>query len=278
MRPVPELDFPSMSRTFLALLQFDGRRYVGWQRQRVGRSVQGEVEAVLEQLTGQPIAVTGAGRTDAGVHAEALGASFQLPARWQQAATRRAMNALLPDDCWVTAVHRMHDGFHARRSAISRRYRYLVGTDDASASPFRRHFEWSLRRRLDLSMLRDAAAEIIGEHSFEAFSVRGQEKAHHRCRLHQAEWRERVDGRGVEFRVEADRFLHHMVRMLVGTMVEVGLGRRPVADMRRILEANDNGGTSAPAPPQGLYFVAAAYAPSAFAISTQDGLDAPPPS
>ena len=259
-----------MNRTFLALLQFDGRRFVGWQRQRTGRSVQGEVEEVLERLTGAPVQASAAGRTDAGVHAEALGVSFELSDRWNAVAVRRAMNALLPDDCWVSAAHEMQPGFHARRSALARRYRYVVGTDDAAASPFRRHAEWPLGRRLDTDALSAAAAGIIGVNTFEAFSVRGQVKPHYRCRVSLAEWRERPCGRGAEFRVEADRFLHHMVRMLVGTMVDIGLGRRPVSDIERLLQSRDNGETSPPAPPEGLYFVTARYPPAAFAAPIEE--------
>jgi len=252
-----------MTRTFLTLLHFDGRDFIGWQRQAVGRSVQGEVERVLERLTGHRTVATAAGRTDAGVHATGLGVSFALPDRWQPAELRRALNALLPADCWAEAVQEMQPGFHARRSALTRRYRYVIGTDEAAASPFRRHWEWALQRPLDLARLRSAADVIHGEHEFEAFSVRGQDKPHYRCRLDVAEWAAR-EGRGVEFLVEADRFLHHMVRMLVGTMVDIALGRRPPEDMARLLAGRSNQDTSAPAPAEGLYFVRATYPASAF--------------
>src|SRR6266542_1296171 len=202
-----------MLQTFLALVHFDGGRFVGWQRQREGRSVQAEFERVLERLGGNRVVAHAAGRTDAGVHAVGLAVSFSLPRRWEPAALRRALNALLPSDCWVESVAPMRPGFHARKSAVSRRYRYDIGTDDGSASPFRRL----------------------------------------------SEWRERPAGQGVSYRVEADRFLHHMVRMLVGTMVDIGLGRRPVADMTALLLRGDNLETSPPAPAEGLYFVAAAY-------------------
>src|SRR5690606_18720504 len=109
-----------MTRTFLALIHYDGRDFVGWQRQRVGRSVQGEFEAVLERLAGCRVPANAAGRTDAGVHAVGMGVSFTLPAKWESAAVHRALNALLPDDCWAGAVHQMRDGFHARRSARGR--------------------------------------------------------------------------------------------------------------------------------------------------------------
>lgn len=256
-----------MLQTFLVTLHFDGSRYVGWQRQPSGRSVQAELERVLERLAGHRIPTHAAGRTDAGVHAVGLGVSLALPAKWTADTLRRAINALLPHDCWAESVDRMRPGFHARKSALSRRYRYDVGTDAASASPFRRPYEWALGRRLDLPALHAAADMIRGEHVFQAFAAKGQEKPHYRCRIRLAEWEQRPEGRGVSFHVEADRFLHHMVRMLVGTMVDMGLGRRPVDDMRVLLARRDNAETSPPAPPQGLYFVAATYPAECYADS-----------
>jgi tRNA pseudouridine38-40 synthase len=259
-----------MLGTFLAVVHFDGSRFVGWQRQREGRSVQGELERVLERLAGGPVRAYAAGRTDAGVHALGLGVSFSLPDKWTASAAHRALNALLPPDCWVECVSAMRPGFHARKSAAAREYRYDIGTDAASASPFRRNFEWALGRPLDTTALRTAAAVIRGEHDFQSFSVRGQDKPHWHCRITRAEWTERGEGRGVSFHTEADRFLHHMVRMLVGTMVEIGLGRRPVADMAALLLRRDNLETSPPAPPQGLYFVAAVYPPECYLAPEPD--------
>jgi tRNA pseudouridine38-40 synthase len=259
-----------MLETFLAVLQFDGGGFVGWQRQPAGRSVQGEFERVLERLTGHRSSAYAAGRTDAGVHAEGLAVSFALPTRWSADDARRALNALLPSDCWVARVRRMRHGFHARRSAISRRYRYDVGTDDGSASPFRRRYEWALGRALDLGALLAAAERLRGEHDFTAFSVRGQLKPHHRSRIVLSEWTERSDGRGASYHVEADRFLHHMVRMLVGTMVDIGLGRRPLTDMTTVLIRGNNHETSAPAPAEGLFFVGASYPPECYADDPAD--------
>jgi tRNA pseudouridine38-40 synthase len=153
----------------------------------------------------------------------------------------------------------MEAGFHARKSALARRYRYDIGTDDASASPFRRTFEWALGRPLDFAGLRASARLVLGEHDFSAFAAKGEPKPHYRCRLTLSEWEPRSAGRGYSYHVQADRFLHHMVRMLVGTMVDVALGRRPLTDIEALLERGDNQDTSPPAPPQGLYFVAAAY-------------------
>ncbi|HEX3276384.1 MAG TPA: tRNA pseudouridine(38-40) synthase TruA [Gemmatimonadales bacterium] len=248
-----------MSRTFLATLQFDGTGFVGWQRQPAGRSVQAEFESVLARLFGRPASAHAAGRTDAGVHATGLGVSFLAPARWGAVPLQRALNALLPRQCWVERVDEMHPGFHARKSALSRRYRYDIGTDAAAASPFRRPFEWALGRPLDLAALRGAATLLHGTHDFQAFAAKGPPKPHYHCRLGLARWELRPAGAGVSFEVEADRFLHHMVRMLVGTMVDVGLGRRPLSDIDMLLGSGDNQRTSPPAPAEGLYFIRASY-------------------
>ena len=259
-----------MLGTFLAVVHFDGSRFVGWQRQREGRSVQGEFDRVLERLAGGPVTAHAARRTHAGGHALGLGVSFSLPDKWTAPAAHRALNALLPPDCWVESVSPMRAGFHARKSAATRAYRYDIGTDAASASPFRRTFEWALGRPLDAGALRSAAGAIRGEHDFQSFSVRGQDKPHWRCRIIRAEWTDRGEGRGMSFHVEADRFLHHMVRMLVGTMVDIGLGRRPLADMAALLLRGDNLETSPPAPAQGLYFVAAVYPPECYLAPESD--------
>ena len=253
-----------MSRTFLATLQYDGTGFVGWQRQPAGRSVQIEFERVLERLFGKRTVAQAAGRTDAGVHSIGQGVSFSAPASWTESALHRALNALLPRDCWVAAVHPMQLGFHARKSALFRRYRYDVGLDEASASPFRRPFEWALGKPADIDLLNAAARFVRGEHDFRAFATK-TDKPHYRCRLMVAEWELRLQCRGVSFHVEADRFLQRMVRMLVGTMMEIGLERRPLEDMPALLRRRDNQSTSSPAPPQGLYFAAVVYPPELFA-------------
>ncbi|HXG44878.1 MAG TPA: tRNA pseudouridine(38-40) synthase TruA [Gemmatimonadales bacterium] len=258
-----------MSRTYLALLHYDGRDFVGWQRQPEGRSVQSEVERVLEQLCGRRVVAHAAGRTDAGVHAVGQGVSFTVPPRWTAERLRRALNALLPRDCWVAAVSEMMPGFHARKHAVRRRYRYDVGTDEAAASPFRRPYEWALGRPLDRAALDEAASLIRGTHSFEAFAARSGPKLHYRCTVLEARWEPRDGDRGFSFHIAADRFLHHMVRFLVGTMVDIGLGRRPLADLPTLLASRDNQATSVPAPPQGLFFVAAEYPAACYAAPVE---------
>ena len=192
-------------------------------------------------------------------------------AKWTPVALRKAMNALLVKECWVESMQLMVPGFHARKSATGRRYRYVIGTDEGAESPFRRPYEWALGRRLDATKLAAAAAEIRGRHDFRAFAAKGEPKPHWECDLRLAAWEARSGDQGMTFHVAADRFLHHMVRMLVGTMVDIALDRRPVADMGRLLAARENQDTSPPAPPQGLYFVAADYPAESFA-----DLDPPP--
>jgi len=254
-------------RPFLAVVQYDGGGFAGWQRQPKARTVQAEFEAVLEQLMGRRTAATGAGRTDTGVHALGQAVSFAAEDRWSASELRRAINALLPDGIWVQHVHRMRPGFDARRSATARRYRYLLGTDDAAASPFRKPYEWVLSGAgaLDVSALHSAATALLGEHDFRGLAAAGANTAHYRCRVALAEWAPRAAGMGMAFTVEADRFLHHMVRFIVGTMVDIALGRRPPADFPRLLAATDNQAASPPAPPEGLYLEAVQYPPDLYA-------------
>ena len=246
-------------RPILLVTQYDGGRFSGWQRQPTARTIQGEMERVVGRLCNQPVAVIGAGRTDAGVHAHGQGAGVRVPTTWTAARLRHAVNALLPDDIWVAQARRMVVDFHPRRSATARRYRYLLGTDEAARSPFRRRFEWAIQHPLDGEAMHAEAALLYGEHTFRAFAVAHTAPIddHHRCIVRTATWR-KSDG-GWVFEIEANRFLHHMVRFLVGTMVDVGLGRRPRGTIARLLEASTNSETSTPAPAHGLSLYQVTY-------------------
>jgi len=242
-------------RTVQLVLHYDGSGFSGWQRQPEQRTVQGVIEHALERLCGQPTAALGSGRTDAGVHARGQAVGVRVHEKWTPDALRRALNAILPDDVWVAAAYEMRPDFHARYSAIARRYSYYVGTDDGSHSPFRRRTEYAFDFPLDRGKLRDTAAALVGEQSFRAFAVKGTAPQHdeHRCDVRRAEWREREDGSGMVFVIEANRFMHHMVRFLVGTMLDVGSGRRPPSDVPQLLQAADNQDVSPPAPAHGLF-------------------------
>lgn len=246
-------------RTVQLVLHYDGSGFSGWQRQPEQRTVQGVVEQALERLCGQQTAALGSGRTDAGVHARGQAVGVRVPAKWTPDALRRALNAILPDDVWVAAAYDMRPEFHARYSAIARRYSYYVGTDDAAHSPFRRRTEFAFEHTLDPAMLRAAAEPLVGGHSFRAFAVKGTapDGDAQRCEVRVARWDERPGG--VVFEIEANRFLHHMVRFLVGTMLDVASGRRPVSDMTDLLAASDNSAVSPPAPANALFLDAVEY-------------------
>jgi tRNA pseudouridine38-40 synthase len=246
-------------RTVQLVLHYDGAGFSGWQRQPDQRTVQGVVEQALERLCGEPIAALGSGRTDAGVHARGQAVGVRLPERWTVQRMRRALNAILPNDVWVAGAFEMRPEFHARYSAISRRYTYHVGTDDEAWSPFRRAHELPVDRQLDRVLLDRAAQKIEGEHSFRAFAVLGTAPEHdaHRCTVLSAEWRDRNGG--VSFEIEANRFLHHMVRFLVGTMLDIATGRRSLEDLTGLLMASDNRDVSPPAPAHALFLDRVAY-------------------
>jgi tRNA pseudouridine38-40 synthase len=240
-------------------LAYDGARFAGWQRQPETRTVQGVLEAALTRLCNQETKAIGAGRTDAGVHARGQAVGTSVPETWPAARLKKSLNAILPDDMWVAAADEMAPAFHARYDAVSRRYSYRIGVDDASRSPFRRRYEWHLEDALDRTALRDAAEVIRGEHCFRAYAVRGTapETDSHRCTVIDARWCESHGA--IVFEIEANRFLHHMVRFLVGTMVDGARGRRDPRDVARLLDASDNSETSAPAPAHALVLERVTY-------------------
>ena len=246
-------------RTVQLVLHYDGAEFAGWQRQPAQRTVQGVLEEALAQLCGSPVAALGAGRTDAGVHARGQAAGVRVPVKWEGPALRRALNSRLPRDIWVAAAHDMRSEFHARYDATARRYSYYVGTDELAYSPFRRRWEWPVHHSLDRARLDEAAAAIRGEHRFLAFAVRGTAPPNdeHRCTIHHAAWLDRPGG--LVFEIEANRFLHHMVRFLVGTMIETAAGNRPADSVSALLTATDNLETSAPAPANALFLDAVVY-------------------
>ncbi|HEY6218665.1 MAG TPA: tRNA pseudouridine(38-40) synthase TruA [Gemmatimonadaceae bacterium] len=246
-------------RTVQLVLQYDGAEFSGWQRQPERRTVQGVVEEALERLCGAPVSALGSGRTDAGVHSRGQAVGVIVPAKWESAQLRRALNAVLPSDVWVASAAEMRPEFHARYSAVSRRYNYLIGTDEQANSPFRRRFELAFSRPLDRAKLDRSAARISGEHSFRAFAIQGTAPAEddHRCIVKESRWVDREGG--LAYFITANRFLHHMVRFLVGTMLDIASGKRPAADLDTLLEATDNREVSPPASPHALFLESVEY-------------------
>lgn len=222
--------------------------------------MQGEVEAALGRLADRPTRVVAAGRTDAGVHATGQVVSVEMPERWTPAALRKSLNAILPQDIWAADAESVPPSFHARYSAIARGYVYRVGTGPGARSPFLSGWCWSLGEEPDRDVLEHTTSRLLGEHSFRGYARSGQPERGYRCRVHSARWIE-WPARGLEFRIVANRFLHHMVRYLVGTMVDAARGRRPAEDVPGLLDEErlDELETSPPAPPEGLFLARVYY-------------------
>lgn len=242
-------------RVIQLVVQYDGTDFSGWQVQPASRTVQGVLEETLSRLVGDAVRVTGAGRTDSGVHARGQAAGIAVAAHWTPERIRRALNQQLPTDVWIADAHDMVPTFHARFSATARRYRYVVGLGRDAWSPFCRRFHapWPPEAAPpDLAVLNWCAGQVQGSHAFRGFAVRGTapKDDDHVCVVRECGWREQPGA--MELVIEANRFLHHMVRFLAGTMLDVASGRRPPADFAELLVAESNDEVSPPAPASGL--------------------------
>ncbi len=232
-------------------LAYDGTGFAGWARQPGRRTVQGEVERALATLRRGDVPLRVAGRTDRGVHALAQVVSHVGPP-----AEARALNGLLPPDVVVAASEPAPDGFDARRDATSRAYRYRV-LASRTPDPFERGRALWWPHRLDRAALCACAQALVGEHDFTAFTPTQGRHRHVRRRVLAARW---VEVGGVlSFEIEAESFLRHMNRVLVATMLEVGGGRRGLADFRGLLEGCPRADAGATAPPHGLWLLGAGY-------------------
>ena len=235
------------------LIEYDGTEFSGWARQPGLRTVQGELERALGvALRRDEVALTVAGRTDAGVHALGQVASYAGgPARAD------SLNALLPYDVAVIECEAAAPGFDARRDATSRAYVYRVLTRRSrSAFERRRALHWP--HPLDLGALRACAVRVAGEHDFTAFTPTETDHVRFSRVVLSAAWDEPGPGL-LEFRIEADAFMRNMIRVLVGTMLEVGGGRRSVESLRELLQGRPRSAAGATAPPHGLHFLGAGY-------------------
>ena len=232
------------------VIEYDGTRYVGWQVQPNGPSIQAEVERALATLRKVAVRVTAAGRTDAGVHALGQVVSFPEERPLPPEAYWKGMNALLPADIAVREAGIEPDGFDARRSARGKRYRYRLENGPTRA-PLSRQLAWQHFRPLDVAAMRAGAARLIGRHDFAAFQASNCQCEHAVRDLRRLDVVGETGGR-IDFVVEATAFVKHMVRNLVGTLVEVGQGKRTPASIDELLASRDRTKAGPTAPPQGL--------------------------
>ncbi|MFA6111077.1 MAG: tRNA pseudouridine(38-40) synthase TruA, partial [Candidatus Latescibacterota bacterium] len=224
-----------------------GTDFDGWQIQAEGRTVQGELSRALRTLLREEVTVIGAGRTDAGTHALGQVAHLLTTGDLPIERIRRGLNGLLPPDVAVREAAEAPPGFHARYSARSKRYRYRIRTGKAALD---RRQVWSIDHPLSLVAMQEAAACLAGPHDFGAFCCQDPVPASLRCRVDHCAWR--TEGGELVFEIEADRFLRHMVRILVGTMVQVGGGRRVPESLPVLLTSGDRAQAGPTAPARGL--------------------------
>ena len=244
--------------TLRFLLEYDGTDFYGWQAQPGRRTVQGVLEAALETLVGGPVTLHGSGRTDAGVHARGQVAHAVVGEGVDPFRLRRSLTALVGPDVAVRDVTRAPDGFHARYDARRRVYHYHVSTEPRALD---RHARYWVRPAPDFAAMNAAAFRLLGRHHFGAFCRTRSATENRVCTLHEAVWEPDPNGRAADwrFRAEADRFLHGMVRALVGTLLAVGHGTLTAADVADVLASRDRRRAGPAAPALGLVLDAVGY-------------------
>lgn len=238
------------------ILKYDGTDYNGWQIQAEGRTIQGELTRVLSLLDQRHVTVHGAGRTDAGVHAEGQVASFTLERNFGLRELRDAINGNLDRDIRVFVAEFADDSFHARASAKLKTYSYRIWTQDV-VSPFERRYVHHFRSPLDIDLMRRAANLLEGEHDFRAFTVSASEAETSVRTIRRLEIIEEEDGLTIS--VSADGFLRYMVRAIAGTLIEVGRGRFSVTSVGRALSSQDRSQAGPTAPACGLTLLRVDY-------------------
>jgi len=231
------------------LVEYDGTDFLGWQVQPQGPTVQGALEAALTVALRAPARVVGSGRTDAGVHARGQVAHVETDGTADPWRLRRALRGLLPEGVAVLDVQEAAPGFHARYDAVRRTYRYHVATAPRALD---RRTRWVLHPPPDVAAMNRAAAALLGRHDFSAFCIIQSGTKNRVCTVEQAAWAPEARDGDWTFEIAADRFLHGMVRAIVGTLVQVGRGTRPEADVADVLASGDRRRAGPAAPPHGL--------------------------
>ncbi len=250
-------------RNFLVRLEYDGTPFQGWQVQPNAPTIQGELQAALRRMTGQPVAVAGSGRTDAGVHARGQAASFHCRVRFGPDAFVRGLNSLLPDTIAVTACKAVPPAFHARFSAIAKTYVYQI-RNHPIRSALSRKTAWHRPVSLDVAAMQAAADHLTGTHDFASFEAAGSPRTSSVRTLTRALWS--TNGDDLLFTITGDGFLRYMVRNIVGTLEWVGNGRLSPDALPDIIAAENRTAAGPTAPAHGLYLQDVVYPDAVFTL------------
>jgi tRNA pseudouridine38-40 synthase len=245
------------SKNIRLILAYDGSEYHGWQRQQNGITIQAVLEEKIHRITGEPITLFASGRTDAGVHALGQVCNFKTQSKINLSDLKNGLNSLFPEDIFVKDAAYVPDDFHSRYSARSKTYEYRI-LNKEMPDIFSRRYVWYVRMPLDTKGMSLCLSEIRGMHDFSAFRSTGSGDMNPVRTVLKTELLGPEDGR-IRFILEADGFLRHMVRNIVGTVVQVGLGKISVEGFREILESKDRQQAGIKAPPQGLFLVEVKY-------------------
>ncbi|NNJ88536.1 MAG: tRNA pseudouridine(38-40) synthase TruA [Eudoraea sp.] len=233
---------------------YDGKAYHGWQRQPNAISVQQTLEEAMTTLLRSPVQLAGAGRTDTGVHARQLYAHFDLDSPLNTDEKVKRLNAFLPDDIAVRRIFQVNDKAHARFDALERTYEYWVVQQK---DPFYRDWAYYVHLPLDVEAMNKAASLLLNHTNFECFSKSNTDVKTYVCRMKKASWKE--DQSKLVFTITADRFLRNMVRAIVGTLLDVGLGKTTVENVNSIIKSKDRGEAGVSVPAKGLYLTKITY-------------------
>lgn len=237
-------------RNIKLVIEYDGTNYHGWQKQPKLKSIQGTIEEAIRHITGEKVSLTGSGRTDAGVHALAQVASFKTESEIKCRVLKRGLNAVLPSDISIKEVSDAENSFNARFSAKGKVYIYRILNRDFP-SPFEKNYSWFVPNRLNMAKVRRAAGKFTGKHHFGAF--RSAECSSKKPEKEIKSLKVRKNGDIITFEIEADGFLQHMVRIITGTLVDVGKGKIPAENIDKILSSLDRRRAGVSAPSSGLY-------------------------
>lgn len=246
-----------LRRNIRLILEYDGTRYHGWQRQKNALSLQQVIEEALARITGESVRLIASGRTDAGVHARGQVANFVTESTAPRRAFVQGLNSLLPMDIAVLRAEEVPLDFHARYAALGKTYEYRI-LNRPVRSPLHQWHAWWLPEPLDLTVMEVAAQALPGEHDFAAFRTAGGRPGHAVRRVREAAWRQEPED-WLIFSITANGFLRGMVRSLVGTMVEIGKGKYLPEYLGEALKKGDRRLAGPTAPPQGLFLMGVEY-------------------